>query len=259
MARAKRPARPKARRRPSSSKTGPDALPIALTQTLRVVLRHFSERGVGAAKLRGALEDALASFDQPIKDVETAAHKAMRGRIDLLATWHRDARFLDEHGKPRVLSLKGSPSLCELFDKHLPSEQSKGLAQRLAEEGAIRRAGRNGWLPSKRTLIVSSDSSSALIRLPGQIDAFLSTLLHNGQAKGKASKRLERTVFVDQFPAEMLAAFDQQTQRLGGQLIDEMDNWLLRRDTASTDKKSSLRAGVGVFAFIDPPTREASD
>jgi hypothetical protein len=251
MARAKRPARPKARRRPPSSKQGTDALPVALSQTLRVVLKHFSERGVGAAKLRGALEDAFASFDQPIKDVETDAHKAMRGRINLLATWHRDARFLDDQGKPRLLPLKGSPSLGELFGEHLPKEHSRALAERLAKEGVIRRAGSNGWLPNKRTLIVSSDSSSALLRLPGQIDAFLSTLLHNGQAKGTVARRLERTVFVDRFPAEMLAAFDQQTQRLAGQLINEMDNWLIRRDDAS-NATTALRVGVGVFAFIDP-------
>jgi hypothetical protein len=250
MARAKRPARPKARRRPSSSKQGTDALPVALTQTLRVVLRHFSERGVSSAKLRGALEDALASYDQPIKEFEAEAHTAMRGRIDLLATWHRNARFLDEHGKPRVLSLKGSPSLSEIFQRHLPNERSKGLAQRLAKEGVIRRTGSNGWLPSKRTLLVSSDSSSALLRLPGQIDAFLSTLMHNGQANGKAARRLERTVFVDRFPAEMMAAFDQQTQRLGGQLIDEMDNWLLRKASDQRTTENSLRVGVGVFSFV---------
>jgi hypothetical protein len=250
MARAKRPTRPKARRRPSSSIEGTDALPVALTQTLRVVLRHFSERGVSKATLHRALEDALATFDEPVKDVETEAHKAMRGRIDLLATWHRDPRFLDDHGKPRVLLLKGAPSLGDLFDKHLPNEESKGLAQRLAKEGVIRRAGRSGWLPSKRTLIVSSDSSTALLRLPGQIDAFLSTLLHNGQAKGNAAKRLERTVFVDQFPEEMLAAFDQQTQRLGGQLIDEMDNWLLRKGSDQGLTENSLRVGVGVFSFV---------
>jgi hypothetical protein len=251
MARAKRPARPNARRRPSSSKQGADALPVALTQTLRVVLRHFSKRGVSEAKLRSTLENALVSFHQPIDEGDAEAHKAMRGRIDLLATWHRDARFLDDSGKPRVLSLKGSPSLRELFNEYLPNERRPGLAPRLAKEGVIRRAGRNGWLPSKRTLIVSSDSQSALLRLPGQIDAFLSTLLHNGQAKGKAMKRLERTVFVDQFPANMLPAFDQQTQRLGGQLIDEMDNWLLRRGASSAGARSLLRVGIGIYAFTD--------
>lgn len=255
MARAKRPARPKARRRTSCPRTGTDALPVALTQTLRVVLKHFSERGISREELHSALEEAIKSFDQSIKDVETKAHKAMRGRIDLLAVWHRDARFLDNHGKPRALSLKGSPSLRELFANHLPNERSEGLAERLTKEGVIRRAGNNGWLPRKRTLIVNSDSSSALLRLPGQIDAFLSTLLHNGQAKEVAARRLERTVFVDRFPVEMLAAFDQHTQRLGGQLIDEMDNWLLRRENALPGTDSSLRVGVGVFAFIDSRRR----
>ncbi len=89
------------------------------------------------------------------------------------------------------------------------------------------------------------------MRLPGQIDSFLSTLLHNGQATGKSARRLERTVFIDRLPVEMLAAFDQQTQRLGGQLINEMDNWLIRREAKELNQSTYARAGVGVFVFID--------
>jgi hypothetical protein len=239
----------KARRRPSS-RHGSDALPTALTQTLRVVLKHFSKRGVTQAQLRRAVEDASKTFDQPITGSDSPALAAMQGRIDLLATWHRDARFLDDDGKPRVLSLKGSPSLGELFNKHRRDERSNGRPQRLANEGVIGRAGRNGWFPSKRTLIVSSDSPSALLRLPGQIDALLSTPLHNGKAKGNTARRLERTVFVDRFPSDMLPAFDPQTQRLGGQLIDEMDNWLLRREALAENAAASLRVGVTMFAFL---------
>jgi hypothetical protein len=179
----------------------------------------------------------------------------MQGRIDMLATWHRDPRFLDDDGKPRALPIKGTPSLEELLELHLPNESRRGLPQRLASEGAIRRAGRGRWLPSKRTLIVRSDSSSALLRLPGQIDSFLSTLLHNGQAIGKSARRLERTVFIDRLPVEMLTAFDQQTQKLGGQLINEMDNWLIRHKSRDTAISDSARAGVGVFAFIDSKDR----
>jgi hypothetical protein len=250
MARAKRPAPSKARRRPSS-RQGSGALPTALTQTLRVVLKHFCKRGVTQTQLRRAVEDAINTFDQPITGSDSPALAAMQGRIDLLATWHRDPRFLDDAGKPRALPFKGSPSLTELFDLHLPQESRRRLPQRLTAEGAIRRAGRNGWLPSKRTLIVRSDSSSALLRLPGQIDSFLSTLLHNGQARGKSARRLERTVFIDRLPVEMLAAFDQHTQKLGGQLIDEMDNWLIRREARDPKLSDSARAGLAVFAFID--------
>jgi hypothetical protein len=251
MARAKRPAPSKARRRPSP-RQGSDALPTALTETLRVVLKHFSKRGVTQAQLQRAVEDAIKTFDQPITGSDSQALAAMRGRIDLLATWHRDPRFLDDDGTPMALPIKGSPSLNELFDLHLPNESHRGLPQRLATEGAIRSAGRNRWLPNKRTLIVRSDSSSALLRLPGQIDSFLSTLLHNGQARGKSARRLERTVFIDRLPMEMLAAFDQQTQKLGGQLIDEMDNWLIRRESKGPNQSASARAGVSVFAFTDP-------
>jgi hypothetical protein len=254
MARAKRPAPSKARRRPSP-RQGSDALPTALTQTLRVVLRHFSKRGVTQAQLQRAVEDAIKTFDQPVPRSDSPVLAAMQGRIDLLATWHRDPRFLDDDGKPRALPIKGSPSLTELLDLHLPQESRRGLPQRLAVEGAIRRAGQNRWLPSKRTLIVRSDSSSALLRLPGQIDSFLSTLLHNGQARGKSARRLERTVFIDRLPMELLAAFDQQTQRLGGQLIDEMDNWLIRREATESQFSTSARAGVSVFAFIAPIER----
>jgi hypothetical protein len=250
MARAKRPAPSKARRRPSP-RQGSDALPTALTQTLRVVLKHFSKRGVTQTQLRQAVEDAIQTFGHSITESDSPALAAMRGRIDLLATWHREPRFLDEDGKPRALPIKGSPSLAELLDLHLPQESPRGLPKRLASEGAIRRAGRNRWLPSKRTLIVRSDSSSALLRLPGQIDSFLSTLLHNGQARGKSARRLERTVFIDRLPVEMLAAFDQQTQRLGGQLIYEMDNWLMRRDSCRSDSDRRAHVGISVFAFAE--------
>jgi hypothetical protein len=251
MARAKRPAPSKARRRPSP-RQGSDALPTALTQTLRVVLKHFCKRGVTQIQLHRAAEDAIKTFDQPNTEADSPALAAMQGRIDFLATWHRDPRFLDDDGKPRALPIKGSPSLTELFDLHLPNELRRGLPQRLVSEGAIRRASQTRWLPNKRTLIVRSDSSSALLRLPGQIDSFLSTLLHNGQTKGRSARRLERTVFIDRLPIELLAAFDLQTQRLGGQLIDEMDNWLIRREAKERHPFASARAGVSVFAFIDP-------
>ncbi len=103
MARAKRPAPSKARRRPSP-RQGSDALPTALTQTLRVVLKHFCKRGVTQIQLHRAAEDAIKTFDQPNTEADSPALAAMQGRIDFLATWHRDPRFLDDDGKSKRIT-----------------------------------------------------------------------------------------------------------------------------------------------------------
>lgn len=227
----------------------------ALAQTLRVVLAHFADRGVSVAERQQALKTALKRCDEPLQRHEASSLHSVRGRIELLAAWYRHARYCGVDGRPLPLPLRGAPSLEELLARFLPTTDPAGLAAQLESEGVIRRTADDRWLPQHRTLMVSSHSDSAIERMPYQVSAFLSTLAHNGRATSANDRRLERTVTIDRLPVRLLPAFDQHSKRLGGQLIDELDNWLLRREVEPSSGEATVSVGVGVFAYMEnPPT-----
>lgn len=231
----------------------------ALAQTLRVVLAHFADRGVSVAERREALEVALKRCDEPLQRHEASSLHSVRSRVELLAAWYRHERYCGADGQPLALPLRGTPSLEELLMRFLPTTDPAGLAGQLESEGVIRRTADERWLPQHRTLMVSSHSAGAIERVPYQVSAFLSTLAHNGRATDAGDRRLERTVTIDRLPVRLLPAFDQHSKRLGGQLIDDLDNWLLRREVESDSDEATVSVSVGVFAHVEDvagsPTR----
>jgi len=230
-----------------------------LAQTLRVVLAHFAAIGVAPDAQRRALQEALRRTDEPLQRHEASALHAARARVELLAAWHRQPRYLDDRGQPLSLSLQGTPSLSELFARFLPTTDAKGLASELLAEGVIDRDAPGRWRPARRTLLVATNSDGALERLPFQIHALLSTLAHNGAAPRADQRRLERTVYVDRFPVSLLREFDQYTRRMGSQVIEDCDNWLLQRERSLDDPEPTVSVGVGLYAFVEsPPARPTS-
>jgi len=154
-------------------------IPRELAQTLRVVLAHFAAIGVAPDAQRRALQEALRRTDEPLQRHEASALHAARARVELLAAWHRQSRYLDDRGQPLSLSLQGTPLLSELFECFLPTSDPKGLASELLAEGVIDRDTPGRWRPARRTLLVATNSDGALERLPFQIHALLSTLAHS--------------------------------------------------------------------------------
>lgn len=230
----------------------------ALAHTLRVVLAHFADHGVTAAGRAAAMREALERTDEPLQRHEASALHAVRARVELLAAWHRQSRYLGADGEPAPLQLSGAPSLGELLQRFLPTADASALVRQLEAENVVRREGRDHWLPVRRTLMVASESDGAVERLPFQIHALLSTLAHNARAGGGRMRRLERTVYSDRLPLRLLADFDVYSKRLGGQVIHELDNWLLRREQPADAQEPCVSVGVNLHAFVEGTAVERS-
>lgn len=250
MARAhrKRRAASSERRRMGGSR---NTASLALSHTLRVVLSHFSGRGVSIEAQQEALKDALRRTGEPLQRHEASAMYAVRGRVELLAAWHRQDRYIGENGLPLPLPLRGTPSLSELFERYLPTSDPAALAAQLQSERVIQVHSAGTWLPERRTLMVQTQSDGATARIPFQVGALLSTLAHNGATAKASQRRLERSVYVDRLPVECLPDFDEYTRRLGTRIIEELDNWLMRREAPADATVPTISAGLSLFSFVE--------
>lgn len=250
MARAhgKRRAASSGRRRVASAR---NPASLALSHTLRVVLSHFAGRGVSVDEQQEALKDAMRRTGEPLQRHEASALHAVRARVELLSAWHRQDRYVGTDGLPMPLPLKGAPSLAELFDRYLPTTDAAVLAMQLAAERVIVAHGPGTWLPERRTLMVQTQSDGATARIPFQVGALLTTLAHNGATAKASQRRLERSVYVDRLPVSCLQDFDEYTRRLGTRIIDEIDNWLMRREAPADSHVPTISAGLSIFTHIE--------
>ena len=230
----------------------------ALIQTLRAVLAYYAESGLSERERRDALLESLQGPPAPPDTDHAAAFRLVRRSVALLAAWHRDAAYVNADGQPRALPLRGRVSLSALIARHLPDDAPATVRDRLIEYGVIDSVAGGRYRPLRRTLILPRASAPAEERVPFVVHGLLSTLTHNANASLARDRRVERTVYVERFPARDVAQFQAYARESAGDLITRLDNYLIQRELPPDSDEPAVSLGLSLFAYAEPapPARQ---
>jgi hypothetical protein len=177
----------------------------------------------------------------------------------VVARWHTDPQFVDSKGNAIALPLRSRGlSLSSLISRVLPAEDPRAVVESLVRLRAIRRQGAR-YLPADRQLRFTQHSARVhgLMALLG----ILRTLEYNVSRASRSSTILERAAINPRFPVRRLPAFHRWLKASGGKFLWNADG-RMRRGEARAQTEPTIRLGVALFAFEDPPvtgTRRARE
>jgi len=170
----------------------------------------------------------------------------------VIAYWHADPDFVDEKGRPAPLPLSSHErSLTALIARALPHERPLEVVHSLIRVRGIRRRGRF-YLPNGRQLVFQKQQrASARIHGLSSLLGILRTIDHN-VSRSPQFALLERTAVNPHFPVRDLARFHTRLKQRATEFLWGADGAMRDRE-ADSRSGPTIRLGVGVFAFEDPP------
>lgn len=226
-----------------------------LEQLLCVVLEFSYGQGLSPEQAKKTFERAQRQMKRArYRMAVTARLRALRQIAALLETWHLDAAFLEEGGRPKPLPITGIKSFTTLARRYLPDYQPQQLADMMITENLLSRSGQGLVVPHRRTASFAKPNAMMLDRMPALVHGLLNTFAHNTSAKGRRNgTRCERDSLA-QLPTECVPAFNETVKVLAQSLLDKIDAWTRRRQRPPDHhdtRRRVARVGVEVFAFVE--------
>lgn len=222
---------------------------------------EFQQTQARAALFTGLRRTELAAIldagDKAIPDGIEKLHSLVR----ILAAWRTEETFLDEHGKPLDLPLRGtSPSLSQLCRRFGRGATERAVADLLVErgnaewcdEGADRRHKKR--LRFRNSLVVSPTASPEAMYLLAQYGSdFFYSLKDRLDAGDEPGPRFRQAYFCDIDPDRV----EEAREALHAEV--DLAN---RRYAACLEKyrvvtgKQGIRLGAGTYSFFHSPVLE---
>lgn len=252
-----------------------------LRPLVRILLRNnvsfseFSEIAKDVYVEVAATDFELARADMPEgriailtgltrKEVDRLLHE--RGRQDgeyesnlnrvtrILGGWHTDPQFTGPYGLPLDLPFDavGSMSFCELAKRYTSDMPAKAMLDELLRIGVVKDMEAGRFRVLTRTYLPSADAPESLDRLGNAVSNFVETLDFNRIEDNADARLFERTVVADEgLRAADLPEFQAYLRDRGQFLLEEIDDWLSKREPISPDEQEAVvDTGVGIYHYI---------
>jgi hypothetical protein len=223
------------------------------------IKRTLAEFGLTPKEQRRAMDRAWRARKAP--RVSGPLIRDVHGLGRILLQWSREPEYLDDAGKPRVLSIKGIGSTFETLAQRsipqLPVDQVVELACETAEV-AIRPGGKIALLGSILVKVLKSEER-LLAHVVRQVDQLLTTSLHNRRMhrQGLTGGRMER-LSIGLIPQGEFKAFMQELRPQIYDLLLHVDSSLQRREPKTAKALKTARAvSVGIYASEEPDLERA--
>jgi hypothetical protein len=232
------------RARPPATASGVGIAREFLERMARILVRS----GHSPQQLRREFQRICDALNEPRRHWDPAELDYLADLPHVIAYWHGDPQYLDSHGTPLALPLKGKgPSLLALIERALPAVDPKAVARSLLRLKAVyRHKGR--YLPTGRYILVSEET--AFVHGLTALLGMLRTVERNVSGP-KAKALLERCAFNPSFPVRALPTFHAHVKSVAGEFLWGMDGDM-RRAQEADPKGPRTRLGVGVFVFEEP-------
>jgi hypothetical protein len=170
----------------------------------------------------------------------------------VMARWHSDPQYLDSHGAPLALPLKGpGPSVTSLIERVLPDADTEAVVEALRQLDGIRRSG-GRYRPTGRQLALQHQRVIGWLHGLTLLLGLLRTVEHN-IAHPEGATLLERAAINPRFPVRYLPEMHQRFKDRAGTFLWQTDGEMRKRERP-TEPGDAVRLGLGIFAFEDPLT-----
>jgi hypothetical protein len=239
----------------SRSRHSADERERSLAQAVRALRSFYRGMGFSESSFRRGVLAGLADRE-PYRVREARRYSVWMVLADLLAAWHREARYLDASGLPRALPVEGRQGFAMLCRRFLRKESPADVAQFLVDCGVLRRDADGSVRPVRRTALIPALTAITLERIPVAIHGFLDTLAHNTQSARESEGRLERAITINDFPAKLVPAFDDWSRYLANGFVQQTDEWALRRRVARRQRGPKVRVTVHLVAHVEPQEKD---
>lgn len=187
----------------------------------------------------------------PAPDDSEAVHRYNRA-ARVITGWVRDPAFSDGASGPAVLPLEGDgASLYELVRRFSGDVPVRAVLDELEKNGLVERLTDGRVRLLARAFVPRTKEKGKLNILGTDVSDLVRTIDHNLRS-GNGEGLFQRKVSYDNLPAEVLPELRSLARRRGQALLEEVDQWLSRRDrdinpsAAGTGRK---RGGIGVYYF----------
>lgn len=180
----------------------------------------------------------------------------------VLSAWHRDPKFIDRDGSPKVLPIFGRAAtfevLCRKYGSGVPV---RAILDELTRMSAVELV-KNQRVRAKSLIAVNQGIDKDTVRALGiKIEDFLRSLLHNIQID--SNRRFVASAESLSIPPNKLAFLRREIEKRGSTLVSEIEESIL---TASADERQAnkskdnhlCRAGIAVFYFEDSKQLDGS-
>jgi hypothetical protein len=222
---------------------------------LRAVALLMLREGASENQISAAMNRALSAATNSPFDTPTLLHLYV-SLSDVLHAWHEDPHYIDAKAIPIPLPLRGKgkslESLLVKVSSTLPAD--KVLAS-LREQRLVRRVENGRYRPTKAVAHLRGDGPE----MNGYLGRAILNLIETNEANRRALRGrkplLERAAIIGDLPKRDAAAFRQFSAEQGANLVANANAWLEARRSRNLRKvgrKSTLTAGLHVFAFLAP-------
>jgi hypothetical protein len=169
----------------------------------------------------------------------------------VLRSWHTEAKFLSQDGRPRPLMLSGRNSLRTLIRQHYPAKLVDRVVRRLREAKLVKRNNTGAWIPIERHARISQPSHEILEHLSEGIARYVETVMNNVATKNSDEVLFERSCKVTRLPISEFTNFREYVAEQAAAFISAIDDWLERRNATAKSRTKTQTAGVYTFAYVD--------
>ena len=237
-----------------------NVLPTNLRSKLFEAVFDFMARcGVKESDIRGTFEAALGEW----RNRRTMPGK--RSQVDqyineqnfpaqLLRTWHRDSRYIDEEAKPRPLPLVGGRNnLRALMASIDPKINASTALRSMRIAGLVRRTRNGRYLPLSEVAIVDQLHPMLVAHVTRLVSRLISTVGRNSDPTGRSLPLIDRHAYTTDLDPEERQAFADFTRSHGMAYLQSIDDWLEQRRmsrVSTSESKRKARKGVAAGAYL---------
>jgi hypothetical protein len=174
--------------------------------------------------------------------------------VRILSGWHTDPQFTGPYGLPLDVPFDSlnSVSFAELARRYAAGMPARSMLDELLRIGVVKDLGGGRFKVLTRTYLPSVDAPASLDRLGQSVGNFVETLDFNRSEMDPNRRRFERHVSADEgLRAEELPLFRDYVRERCQFLLEEIDDWLSRREPLGADEKEPVvDTGVGIYHYV---------
>ncbi len=169
----------------------------------------------------------------------------------VIAGWVRDFRFTDENGEPAELEYDGEgDTFSRLVFSYSGDVPPRAVLDELRNAGVVEKVDRKVRLLS-RAYVPANSFNEKLAILGTDVSFLLDTIDHNIYKKDQPPY-LQRKVYYDNLPREVMFKLQALVREQGQQLIETLDHWMAQYDrdrNPHSEGSGRIAAGVGIYYF----------
>lgn len=180
---------------------------------------------------------------------EDRVHSAAR----VLAGWHTDPEFLDEHGEAKRLPAEGEVSFEALYQRYSGSDVPLStMLGEMLDVGAVTREA-DGTLRAKTRYFQPEPLDPSAIERAGHVLSDLGrTVQHNMYRAANEESRFEGRAWSALVTRSQNAAFREFLEGCAQEFLEKVDAWLITHEDPGADPHNYVRFGAGVYEIRTP-------